>query len=257
MPPTISAFIIALNEEKKIEACLRSLSWVNEIVVVVDSQSVDRTRAIAAQYSARVHTRSFTDFADQKNTAMGFCGGNWLLSIDSDEVVTDELRDEILEVIAKDNACDGYRIPRRSFIFGKEFRFSGTQDDRPVRLFKEGCGTFENPIHESLVIRGAVGELKAPMKHFTYDSVSDYFARFARYTSCEAEFLLKKAHTLRFSDFLLRPVGMFLKLYILKQGFRDGWEGFLFCLFSGGYVFVKYAKYRELRRNSSAPDRNL
>ena len=255
MSPKLSVFIITRNAGSKLEACLAALRWANE-VIIVDSQSTDRTVDIAHKTGAKVQDRDFQNFADQKNYAMNLCSGEWLLSIDSDEVVTDELKKEMLATLDAPVACAAYRIPRRSVIFGREFRFSGTQNDKPIRLFKKGCGKFENPIHESLVIQGRVGELKSPMMHFTYDSLSDYFTRFNRYTTLEAEFLLKKMHNLSFGDFSLRPLAMFLKLYIFKQGFRDGWEGFLFCLFSSWYVFVKYAKYRELLRKRTDSDRH-
>ncbi len=255
MPPTISAFIITYNAGGKLDACLKALSWVNEIIVL-DSHSTDNTKQIAAQHSAHIHDRGFSNFEEQKNAASELCSGQWLLSVDADEVVTDELKLEIQAAIENTNACAAYRIPRRSVIFGREFHFSGTQDDKPIRLFKKGCGTFENPIHETLVIHGRIAEFKAPMMHFTYDSLSDYFTRFNRYTTLEAEFLLKKKNNLSFGDFTLRPIAMFLKLYIFKQGFRDGWEGFLFCLYSSWYVFVKYTKYRELLHKCTDSDRH-
>ena len=247
MNQRLSVFIITRNAENKLEDCLNALRWVDE-VVIVDSASTDRTIELANRFGSKIYSHAFQDFADQKNYAMQLCGGEWLLSIDSDEVVTDEQRKEIQKIIKTPNPCVAYRIPRRSVIFGREFHFSGTQDDCPIRLLKNGCGTFVNPIHESLIIQGRVGELKAPMMHFTYDSLADYFQRFNCYTTLESEFLLKKAHTVHFADFFLRPIAMFIKLWILKQGFRDGWEGFVFCLFSAWYVFVKYAKYRELLR---------
>lgn len=245
MRPKISAFIITYNVGKKLEACLESLRWADE-VVIVDSYSSDQTTEIVRRYDVRFFSRAFIDFSDQKNAAMTYCSGDYLLSIDADEIVPDNLRDEILKTIENPTACDAYQIPRRSFIFGKEFRFSGTQNDSPVRLFKKGVAKFEQPIHETVIVHGILGRIKSHLIHFTYENIEEYFIRFNRYTSCEAKYLLQKNHKLCILDFLLRPVGIFLKLFIWQQGFRDGLKGFYFCLFSGFYVIVKYAKYSEL-----------
>ncbi len=247
----ISAFIITLNAEKKFEDCLGSLSWVDEIIVV-DSGSTDRTLELAKKYGCKIFNRPFIDFSDQKNHALSLCKGDWLLSIDSDEVVTDSLKDEILQAVMQTDSCEGYRIPRHSVIFGREFRFSGTQNDCPIRFFKSGYGQFVQPIHEFLEIRGKSGIFKGHLMHFTYLNVAEYFIRFERYTSAEAAYLLEKKHPLSWIDFALRPPVMFFKLYFLKQGFRDGWAGFLFCFFSARYVFVKYSKYQILRKAKSS-----
>jgi len=246
MSPKISAFLITFNAERKLESCLQALSWVDELIVV-DSFSADETVEIAKHHGAKVSSRPFTDFAEQKNAAQGLCSGDWLLSIDADEVVSDELREEIRNVIKSADSCDAYHIPRRSMIFGREFRFSGTQDDRPLRLFKKGAATFRQPIHEIVTVRGSVGTLRSFLMHFTYPSEDDYFVRFNRYTSLEAKYLAEKGIHPNLVDFVLRPVGLFLKLYVIKQGFRDGYPGFLFCLFSARYVFVKYSKCRALQ----------
>ena len=246
MKPKISAFLITYNAERKLESCLQSLRWVDELIVV-DSYSTDATVEIAKRHGAKVSSRPFIDFAKQKNAAQGLCSGDWLLSVDADEVVTDELRDEIRNVAEAADSRDAYHIPRRSMIFGREFRFSGTQDDRPLRLFKKGAATFRQPIHEIVEVRGSIGSLKSFLMHFTYPSLDDYFVRFNRYTTLEAEHLAAKKYCPSLLDFLVRPAGLFLKLYVLKQGFRDGYPGFFFCLFSAMYVFVKYAKCQELR----------
>ncbi len=250
MSPKVSVFIIAFNSEKKIAACLRSVKWADE-VVVVDSGSLDQTASLVKENGAALYQRKFTNFSEQKNYAMSLCKGDWVLSIDSDEVVTDALREEIQKTVTDDASLDGYRIPRQSVIFSKEFRYTGMQDDQPVRLMRAGKGLFEQPIHEFLNVRGATGILKGALLHFTYDDISDYFERFNRYTTKESEYLLEQSFRLSWVDFFIRPPAMFIKLYFFKQGFRDGFPGFLFSVFSGFYVFVKYAKYRDLSRRAS------
>jgi glycosyltransferase involved in cell wall biosynthesis len=252
MKPKISAFLITYNPGRMLENCLESLRWVDELIIV-DSHSTDTTVEIAKRYGAKVSLKAFIDFSEQKNAAMGLCSGDWLLSIDADEVVTDELRVEIQKLVEAADSLEAYNIRRRSVIFGKEFRFCGTQDDHPTRLFKKGAASFKNPIHEVVEVRGKTGLLKGHLKHFTYPSLEDYFTRFNRYTTLEAKYLVARKHRPGILDFVARPAGLFLKLYALKQGFRDGYPGFLFCLFSAMYVFVKYAKCRELWSAETCP----
>ncbi|HXV28477.1 MAG TPA: glycosyltransferase family 2 protein [bacterium] len=254
--PRLSVFIITYNEEKNIERCLRSIAWADEIIVV-DSFSEDQTVEISKKYSAKVFLRDFTDYADQKNFALSQTTREWALSLDADEEVTEELKDEIMATIQSPAALAGYRIPHHPFIFKRKFFFSGTQDAKPMRLFRKSAARYAQPIHEKVIIQGETGTLKRPFLHYTYETIGDYFQKFNRYTSMEAQLLKDKNHKLRLWDFSLKPFLLFLKLFLLKQGFRDGLEGFLFCAFSGGYVFVKYAKYRELLgvTDSTTPSR--
>ncbi len=250
MRPPLSAFIITYNEEKNIERCLKSVAWADEIVVV-DSSSQDKTLEICKKYKAKTFTRAFTNYADQKNCALSQVTSEWALSLDADEEVTEQLKQEIFATIQDPKALAGYRIPHHPFIFGRKFYFSGTQDAKPIRLFRKACAQYSQPIHEVVQINGEMGILQSPFLHYTYPSIEDYLTRFNRYTSMEAEFLKSKNYQLRVWDFLLKPFLMFVKLFFLKQGFRDGFEGFLFCAFSGWYLFVKYAKYQQLLKGIS------
>ncbi len=245
--PSLSVFIITLNEEKNIERCLKSVTWADEIVVV-DSFSQDKTIEICKRYKAKTFTRSFINYADQKNYALSQVTSEWALSLDADEEVTEELKQEILATIQDPKALAGYRIPHHPFIFGRKFYYSGTQDAKPTRLFKKACAQYSQPIHEVVQINGAIGTLRSPFLHYTYPSIEDYLTRFNRYTTMEAQFLKSKNYELKPWDFLLKPCLLFVKLFFLRLGFRDGFEGFLFCVFSSWYLFVKYAKYRQWLR---------
>jgi len=242
----ISAIIITYNEEKDIERCLKSVSFASEIIVV-DSYSTDNTVAICKRYTQRVYLREFKNFSGQKNYALSLANGEWIFSIDADEEVTKELEDEIMETVAKDAFFYGYLVPRRSFIFNREFRYTGTQDDRQIRLFKKDRASFYQPIHEKVKLQGRTGALRGHLNHYTYTTLSEYILRLNRYTSMEAEFLLQKKYRPNFFDVSFKPPLVFLKLYFLKGGFRDGIEGLLFSVLSGAYVFVKYAKCAEQR----------
>lgn len=249
----LSVFVITLNEERNIERCLDSVKWADEIVVV-DSLSSDRTQQLSRQYTDRVFSREFKDYADQKNYALSLTQGEWVLSLDADEKVTDKLKEEILSVIGNPRA-EAYRIPRVSFIFGRKFRYSGTQGDRPIRLWQRGKVRYRNPIHEIVEVEGRIGTLSSQLVHYPYQQVSEYWEQFNRYTTLEAQFLKEKEHRLSWIDFVLRPWALWLKLFVFQQGFRDGWQGFCFCSLSLFYVVIKYAKYGELlRRNGMVHD---
>lgn len=242
----ISVFMIVKNEEKNLPRALESAKWADEIVIV-DSLSTDRTVGIATSFTKpdKVFMRAFTDYADQKNFAMSKATGDWLLSLDADEEITPELAHEIRAVMAAGVDHTAYRIRRRSQIFGRWFRFSGTQDDKPVRLFRRGTARFTGPVHEEVEVKGSTGELRNRMNHYTYPTTAGYIERFNRYTSMEAEYLHSLGRRPGFLDYWIKPWAMFFKLFIFRQGFRDGVEGFAFCCLSGFYVFSKHAKLAE------------
>jgi glycosyltransferase involved in cell wall biosynthesis len=242
----ISVFIIVKDEEKNIGRCLESVRWADEIVVV-DSCSTDSTVEICRKYTDKVYINEFTDYAGQKNFALSKTTGNWALSIDADEEVTPELRKAIEKVVLEDNGdISGYFIKRRSCIFGRWFKFCGTQDDYQIRLFRKGRAEYYQPIHEKIRLEGASGVIEQPLLHYTYDGATEYIDRLNVYTTMEAGHIMSAGKIPRIWDFVLRPVGKFIKLYFLKQGFRDGMEGFLFSALSGYYDLVKYAKLHEM-----------
>ena len=243
--PSISVFAIVRNEEKNIERCLNSVRWADEIVIV-DSHSTDRTVALCKKYTNKIIDREFTNYSDQKNFALAQTTSEWAFSIDGDEEDTEALKEEILRTISSSEALDAYYVPRHSFIFGREFHFTGTQDDRQIRLFQKDKARFEQPIHETVKVEGRTGTLKHYLLHYPYQTLSEYMLQFERYTTMEAEYLKSRGYRVTSIDLIAKPVGQFLRLYILKQGFRDGWEGFLFSWFSGRYVFVKYMKCLKL-----------
>ena len=239
----VSVFIITHNEQNNIENCLRSVKWADEIVVV-DSESLDRTVEICRKYTDKIFVKKFTNFSDMKNFALSRTTGDWLLSIDADEEVSHELSKKIDEIISNDSESLGFYIKRKSRIFGRWFRFCGTQDDYQMRLFKKGAAKFFQPVHEKVKITGRTGRIHEPLLHDTYEDIPDYMARFRTYTTMEAEFLAGSAKKPSWPVLLVKPCGRFLKLYLGKQGFRDGKEGFLFSVLSGFYDFTKYRKLR-------------
>ncbi len=242
----LSVFMIVLNEEKRIRASLEAASFADE-VVVVDGGSQDRTVEIARAMATRVHERPFRDFGDQKNYAMDLCTGDWLLSLDADEVLTPELTNEIRQVLMSSPKEGSFRIHRKSRMFGQWMKYTGTQNDKPVRLFKKGQARFSGTIHETLTVLGATGQLRHPMLHTTYDNLTQYVERFNRYTSAEAKAMFAKGYRPGFLDLWVKPWAQMVRLYFFEKGFLDGTAGLAFSLMSGFYILVKHLKCMEQR----------
>lgn len=245
--PRISVLVVAKDEADNLADCLAAVQWADERVVVVDAASRDATLAIARRDADVVTVRAFDDFASQRNAALALATGDWVLSVDADERVTPELAAEIRRVIADtESPHHGYRVPIRSEVLGRPFAFSGTQRDRPLRLFRGDSGRWVGLVHETVDLRGSSAFVRGELRHRTIPTMSVFLAKIDRYTTLEAEGLAGAGRPFRALDLTLRPVWTFFKLYVLEQGFRDGIEGFVFCLFSGVSAAVRAWKHREL-----------
>jgi glycosyltransferase involved in cell wall biosynthesis len=247
--PRISALILARNEAHNLPGCIASLRWTDEIVVVVDSSSDDATREIADRAADVAAQRTFDDFAGQRNAALAMAKGDWVFAVDADERATPALADEVRRAIADPSGRhSGYRVPIRSVILGRPFAFSGTQHDRPLRLFRRDAGRWVGAVHETVELRGAAGLLENALQHRTIPDMQTFLRKLNEYTTLEAIKLEREGRRQRATDLALRPFWTFLKLYLGKQGFRDGPEGFVFCALSGLSVAVRHWKHRERLR---------
>jgi len=246
----LSVTVITLNEENEIGDCLESVSWADEIVVV-DSGSSDRTVEIAKKFTDKVVYHPWAGYAAQKNWAMEQASHPWILSLDADERVSPELREEIERLLESSPRSVGYRVPRKNFFLGRWIRHGGWSPDYVLRLFRRDSGRFaERKVHESVTVQGEIGMLQSPLAHYTYRSMADYFQRMDRYSTLAAEEMFEAGKRANFIDLLLRPCGTFLKMFLLRQGFRDGMDGFLLGRLYSIYTFAKYAKlYKMGRRN--------
>ncbi len=245
-----SSIIIAKNEELNIKKCIESqLNCIDEIIVLVDEESVDNTYEIAKTYNrVRCEKVKWMGYSKTKEYAVSLAGNDWIFWIDADEVVTKELSDEISSLKDKNPVFIAYSMPRKANFLGRWILHSGWYPCRVTRIFKrEGVHFSENQVHEHLVIIGKVGELKGNLLHFTDPSINHYFNKFNTYTSLAAEELFKTGKKFRISDIILRPPFLFIKMYLLKLGFLDGLQGFILALFSSAYVFTKYCKLWELK----------
>lgn len=245
--PRLSVLVVARDEAENIEECLASARFAAERIVVVDAASRDATLEIARRHANRVSVRVFDNFANQRNAALGLATGDWVLAIDADERVTPELAAEIRSRLADPEPGHvGFRVPIRSEVLGRPFRYSGTQQDKPLRLFRRDRGRWTGQVHETVAIAGPIGQLRSALRHRTLPTVRVFLGKIDHYTTLEASDLLAAGGTFRVRDLALRPFWTFLKLYLGKQGFRDGLEGFMFCGLSGVSVAVRTWKLREL-----------
>ena len=246
--PRLSAVVIALNEEARLRACLESVAWADEIVVV-DAESQDKTVQIAREFTDRVWVRPWPGFAAQKNFALEQATGTWLLSLDADEEASPELRDEISKVLIAAAGADGYAVPRRNVFLGQWIRHGGLYPDWQVRLFRRGRGRFlDRDVHESVEVDGSVARLSGHLVHRSYDGVSDFFDRANRYSALAARELVRGGGRARARELVLRPLGRFLSMYVAQRGFLDGRKGLLLAALYAYYVFMRTARVWEATR---------
>jgi glycosyltransferase involved in cell wall biosynthesis len=245
--------MITLNEAANLPACLASLPDSCELVVV-DSGSDDATRDLAARHGARVYERAFTNFAEQKNAAIDYARGQWVLVLDADETISPRLRTWLSELIANPGAPShqAFRLARRLEFMGRRMRWGKTQD-APLRLFRRGAARFEGAIHERLVVASQVVGKTPPgcLWHRSYHDLTDYFQRFNRYTSQIAEQHRQAGRHVSLISHCLRPWFEFITRYIFRLGFLDGYPGYTYALLSSLYAYVKYAKVLELEQQRS------
>ncbi len=244
----LSAVVITRDEEDRLRSCLESATFADEIVVV-DAESQDKTVQIAREFTERVVVRPWPGFAAQKNFALGLATGDWLLSLDADEAVSPDLREEIRAVLGGAAACDGYAMPRRNVFHGRWIRHGGLYPDWQTRLFRRGRGRFvEREVHESVRVEGRVGRLRGALLHTSYRDVADFLARADRYSSLAAEEWRRSGQRVRAWDLVVRPLGRFLGMYVLRLGFLDGWRGLLLATLYAYYVGMRSAKALERAR---------
>jgi glycosyltransferase involved in cell wall biosynthesis len=244
----LSVTVIAHNEEARLRACLESAAWADEIVVV-DAESTDRTVAVAREFTDRVTVRPWPGFVAQKNHAIECASGEWVLSLDADEQVTPELRSRIARILAEDGPADGYAIPRRNVFWGRWVRHGGLYPDFQLRLFRRRAGRFTGDgVHESVQVSGRVERLAEPLLHHSYRGIEDFVARSNRYSSLAARDWIERGRRVRLAHLILRPLGRFLSMYIIRLGVLDGWRGLVLALLYADYVFLRMAKAWEGQR---------
>lgn len=242
--PRLSACVITLNEADRIAACLDSLAFCDD-VVVVDSGSTDATRAIAAARGARVIEHAFEGFRAQKDFAVSQVRHDWVLCLDADERVTPVLRASI--EAARDAGfagAAGCRFARSTEYFGAFLRHGNAYPDRVLRLFDRRRGGWRagREIHEHAVVDGNVTTLAGDLEHVAYRSLDDQLARYRRYAAMMATHMHAHGRRARLRNLVVNPAWRFLRGYVLRTGFLDGWRGFLFACMEADYVREKFAR---------------
>jgi glycosyltransferase involved in cell wall biosynthesis len=256
---TLSVVIITKNEARNIERCLASVQWADE-VVVVDAGSTDATAEICRRMGARVIERAWEGFARQKEFAVQQASHDWVLSLDADEEATPELRAELAGILGLTSSpgTDGYQIPRKSFFLGTWIRYGGWYPGYQMRVFKKTAAVMNHrPVHEGFEVPGAVGTLHAQINHYTYDSLSQYLEKMNDYTSLDVTNKITEHPdaVIRWYHCVLNPIALFLRMFIVLQGYRDGFHGFLLAVYSSLYKLLVYAKsweYQTAHRRGEA-----
>ncbi len=244
----LSVVVIACNEADEIGDCLRSVDWADEIVVV-DSGSADPTVEIARRYTDRVIYRPWTGYADQKNFAVAQAAHDWVFSLDADERVSEALALEVRTLLAQTPPHAGFYMPRRNFFLGRPIHYAGWSPDNVLRLFDRRTGGFEpRAVHESVRVAGSTGRLQHHILHFSYRTLSAFHERAGKYADLAATQMRADGKRFRLIDLLARPVWTFLKMYVIRQGLREGTHGLLLCGLYAYYTFLKYARLWEMQQ---------
>lgn len=254
----ISACVTAGNEEDKIAACLASLEWCDEIVVV-DSFSQDKTYEISKQYTSLVFQHPWEGYIAQKNYIRSLARHPWILFVDADEVVSASLRAEIESEFERGpGEIVGYCFPRMVYYLGKWIRHGEWYPDTKLRLFRKDRGKSEgHEPHDRVIVDGLVKTLRFPLYHYTYDDLTDHIHTLNRFSSISASEKYLRGEKFRWSDLLFRPPFRFFKSYVLKRGLLDGRQGFIIALMSAFGVFIKYAKLMEQWIQHRLPNKTL
>ena len=251
---TISVVIVTKNEQTNIANCLDNLKWADEIVII-DDVSTDKTIEICRRYTKNVYINdSQGSFHENKNMGLEKARGEWILSLDADEIVKPELAREIKEAINHSNKI-GYYIPRKNYFLGTWINGCGWWPDRIIRLFKKGVTRWPLEIHDTPKIRqkNKVGELQNALIHHTYRNLKNYFEKFNQYTTRLANEEYEKGVRINFKNiflfFLIKPLYWFICKYFFYKGFRNAYPGFFISFSSSLVIIATYSKLWELQKN--------
>lgn len=247
--PRLSVTIITFNEGENIRDCLENIKWADEIIVV-DSFSTDKTVEICRQYTDNVIQRKWPGHVDQKQFALEQATGDWVLSLDADERLSEGAIREVQDEIRSGKASvDGYIFPRKAYYLGQWINYGGWYPDRKLRLVKKGTAYWSgtNP-HDKLIIKGSTKCLKNDILHYVYRDISHQLETVDNYSRIVANIWHKEGMKFSLFSLLIRPLASFFRTYFWKRGFLDGIPGIIVSATTSYYVFLKYAKLWELLR---------
>ena len=255
MAVPVTATVITFNEAANIEAALASLSWADEIIVV-DSQSTDRTTEIARKFTDKVIVRPWPGYIAQKNFAAEQASHDWIFSLDADERVTPELAAEVKALVANGPHATGYRVPRVTFHLGRWMRSTDWYPDYQLRLYDRRHARWSGKyVHESVKADGAVDDLRSELQHFAYRDLAHHLQTMDRYTTLAAKQMFEEGRRAGLVDLMIHPPAAFFRNYVLRGGFRDGVPGLIVSAMNARYVGLKFAKLWELCSPSTSTPR--
>jgi glycosyltransferase involved in cell wall biosynthesis len=245
----ITAIIPTLNEEERVGNALKSVAFADEIIVI-DSFSYDNTVAIVKETKAVLLQRKFDDFSSQKNYAIAQASNDWILWLDADEVINEALKEEIIKTLEDPKDYVGFYIYRTFFFKKKALRYSGTQNDKLIRLFNKQYCKYEGKVHEKIKTQGKLGVLKHKVLHYSYIGFDRYIAKLNLHSTLKSEELLEGGLIITPYHLILKPLARFIKHYFIKLGFLDGFRGFVISYALSYGVLVRYIKLWALKQKS-------
>ncbi|HBG62375.1 MAG: hypothetical protein A2Y03_10475 [Omnitrophica WOR_2 bacterium GWF2_38_59] len=250
MREKLSVIVITKNEEKRVERFFNSVKWADE-VLVIDDNSDDKTAENFVKLGAKViKNDSKGCFDAQRNLGTQEAKGGWVLQMDADEIVPDDLREEILQVLENPLKFSAYNIKRKNFFLGHFMRYGGWYQERSPKLFKKGKAKYVGKVHEVLQVEGDIGIINADIEHYPFDSIAQFVERQNFYTTIFAKEIFEKRGSLNPKEIKYniktRPLKLFWKFYVKKQGYKEGIYGFVFCLLFAWVHFMSWSKYWEI-----------
>ena len=249
----ISAVIITLNEEKNIARCLQSLEGVADEIIVIDSFSTDKTASICKDFDATFILNPFEGHIEQKNYAVEKASHPYVLALDADEALSDELKASILEIKRRDTHHDGYHFHRLTNYCGQWVKYAGWYPDMKLRLWNKQKGKWggTNPHDKVVMVPGAsVSLLKGDLLHYSYYTISQHVIQTNSFSNIAAKEAFRKGEKSSLTKIVLNPWFTFIKKYFFQRGFSGGWIGFTICINSAYGKFLKYIKLWELHKNN-------
>lgn len=247
----LSVVVITKNEGGRLADCLKSVEWADEIIVL-DDQSTDNTLDVARAHGAKVFERAMDIEGKHRNYAYSLAKHDWIFSLDADERVTPELKQEIIETLEKNPQCNGYTVPRRNFMGNTWVRYGGMYPSAQLRLFKKGLFRYDEQaeVHPQAYMSDPRGALKADILHYTYRDFTDAISKLDRQTDLEAKKWFRENRRVGVFSVLRKMIDRFWKAYISKRGYKDGVIGLFLAVNSGMYQFLSFAKYWEMKKQA-------
>jgi glycosyltransferase involved in cell wall biosynthesis len=257
-PLPISVCIIAGNDVHRIGRTLESVKgWTSEIIVVVDDQVRDGTDLVAVEHGAKVFSHPWQGHAVHRNFATAQATQQWILAIDTDEVVSDDLRAEIIAAFqggSRPPVCAAFSFPRLSYFCGRWIRHGDWYPDRKVRLWQKGVGDWQGSPHEKLVVRGTVKRLRGDLLHYSNESIEQFLGKMTRITDMFVQQHEARNRRAGWADLLIRPAWKFFRGYVIRGGFLDGWPGYVIASANAFSTLVRYSKVKEAKVGEGCGD---